>query len=162
MSSCREIMELCVQNCRYGYQLIPSSKVGECTSCLCQPGIDHIHDLIRTMTDNKNMIVILNWPEFFLVLSYSKHYHAQNRINKTRTDIVFMSGSSAHSRIFQLPQCQCQQHRKWLPTIHLVRMASSVVWQVVAMVTSWRLQKMAAVPAAIVSHVRSQSLIDTQ
>lgn len=39
-SSCQEIMELCVQNCRYGYQLIPSSKVGECTSCLCQPGID--------------------------------------------------------------------------------------------------------------------------
>lgn len=89
MSSCREIMELCVQNCRYGYQLIPSSKVGECTSCLCQPGIDHIHDLIRTMTDNKNMIVILNWP-FFLVLCHSKHYHAQNRINRTKIDIVFI------------------------------------------------------------------------
>ena len=31
-------MELCVKNCRYGYQLIPASKVGECASCLCQPG----------------------------------------------------------------------------------------------------------------------------
>nr|XP_022303453.1 uncharacterized protein LOC111111017 isoform X2 [Crassostrea virginica] len=36
-SSCQAIMELCVKNCRYGYQLIPASKVGECASCLCQP-----------------------------------------------------------------------------------------------------------------------------
>ncbi|XP_061185101.1 uncharacterized protein LOC133193148 [Saccostrea echinata] len=36
-SSCQKIMNLCVRNCRYGYQLIPASTIGECASCLCQP-----------------------------------------------------------------------------------------------------------------------------
>lgn len=122
----------------------------------------HIHDQMTIIDKKKDMIVILNW--LFLVINHLEPYHGQTRINKTKIDIFFIfelqcrchlyNNKYLHTRkIFQLPQILCQQHQKWLSTIHLVRMVSSDVWRAVAMVTSLRLQEMAAVPAASVSHV---------
>lgn len=122
----------------------------------------HIHDQMTIIDKKKRydsyfkLIIFSDKP--FRTLSYSN----QNQQNKIDIFFIFEFQCRCHiynnkylhtRKIFQLPQILCQQHQKWLSTIHLVRMVSSDVWRAVAMVTSLRLQKMAAVPAASVSHV---------